>query len=192
MTEDVGMDVTAILDEARAGNPDAAWRALAMIYAEMRRAAARLMVGERAAHTLQPTALVNEVVVRLLGSEAVVQARDGPALCLAATHAMRQVLIDHARAKGRLKRGGGWKRTDLDSVPDLSRPAGHADLALQEALQDLAKLSQRQCDVVTLRFYAGMSVPETARALGVSVSTVESDFRIARAWLHNRFGEEGP
>lgn len=190
MTEDAGQDVTAMLDEARAGNPDAAWRALAMIYEEMRRAAGRLMVGERAAHTLQPTALVNEVVVKLLGSEAVLKARDGAALCLAATHAMRQVLIDHARSRGRLKRGGGWKRSDLDNVPDLSRPAGLADLALQEALEDLAKLSKRQSDVVTLRYYAGMSFPEVARALGVSLSTAESDFRIAKAWLYGRLKEE--
>ncbi len=183
-------DVTDMLDAARGGDPDAAWRALALIHEQMRRAAGFLMRGERAEHTLQPTALVNEAVLKLLGSEALRQARDGPALCLAATRAMRQLLVDHARARGRVKRGGTGKRLALESVLDAACPPKDHDLALQEALADLATLSPRQADVVTLRFFAGLSVPEAAQALGVSVSTVESEFRISRAWLRQRLGED--
>ncbi|MBY0231867.1 MAG: RNA polymerase subunit sigma [Gemmataceae bacterium] len=182
-------NVTTLLDAAREGDPDAAWRALALIHERMRRAAGYLMRGERAEHTWQPTALVNEAALRLLGSEALKQAQDGPGLVLAATRAMRQLLVDHARARGRLKRGGVGKRLALDSVPDVAAP-GEGDLALQEALGDLARLSPRQADVVTLRFFGGLSVPEAAEALGVSVSTVEADYRVARAWLRQRLGGE--
>ena len=191
MTLDGRQDVTAILEEARAGSPEAASRVLALLYQELRRLAGCLMRGQRPDHTLQPTALVNEVIVRLLRSETLREARNGAALCAAAARAMRRILIDHSRTRGRGKRGGGWNRVGLEGVSDPpGAPAGLDRLALEEALQDLAEVEPRPADVITLRFFGGMSVPEVAEALGVSVSTVEGDYRVARAWLYDRLRED--
>jgi RNA polymerase sigma factor (TIGR02999 family) len=191
MTLEGGKDVTAVLEEARAGDPEAASRVLALIYGELRRMAGFLMRGQRPDHTLQATALVNEVIARLLRSETLHESRNGAALCAVAARAMRHILVDHNRRRGRGKRGGGWHRVGLEGVADPPEAlTGLEKLALEEALQGLAEVHPQQADVVTLRFYGGLTVPEVAEVLGVSVSTVESHYRIARAWLYDRLKEE--
>src|SRR6516164_4919118 len=166
--------LTMILGRARAGDERARGELMALIYDELRRVAARLMRRERPDHTFPPTAVVHEAVIRLLGEEVFDQAADRSFLFAAAARAMREVLIDHARRRAAGRRGGGRKRVPLDAV--------------HEALDRLAKLDGRQAQVMTLRYFGGMTVPEVAAALGVATVTVERDWRLARAWLAGQLG----
>ena len=179
---------TAILQRLGAGDRAAEAELLGLVYAELRALAASALRGERAGHTLQPTALVHEAWLRLVGA--------GPTdwTCRAhffgaAARAMRQVLVDHARARGAAKRGGGRGRVEADeaSLLDLSVAAWEERaldlLALDEALQRLAAADPRAARVVELRFFAGLEMAEVARVLSVSLPTVERDWRLARLWL---------
>ena len=184
-------DVTLLLERARAGDELARGDLIARVYAELRRVASRLMRQERADHTLPPTAVVHEAVIRLLGEAAFDRAGDRSYLFAAAARAMREVLIDHARRRATARRGGGRRRIPLDAVVDDFADPGLDLVAVHEALDRLAGLHERQSQVVTLRHFGGMTVPEIAAALEVSVGTVERDWRIARAWLSNELGGEG-
>lgn len=149
------------------------------LYDALRAIAAGQLRRERIGHTLQPTALVHEAFLRL----GPLSTADRPTLLACAARQMRQLLIDHARRRQRLKRGGGARRFSLDSR-DLAISDRPADLLdLDDALHRLAELSSRQAEVVTLRFFGGMSMPEVAVALNVSPRTVEGDWTFARAWL---------
>ena len=155
-----------------------------LIYDELHRAAARAMRGEAVGHTLQPTALVSELYLRL-------EDHGGPnwesrtQFFRVAAKVMRQVLVDHARARCSEKRGGGVHPITLDEVRDSPSVGDSVDvLALHEALDNLAKLDADQAAVVELRYFTGLNIEETAKALGVSPATVKRDWAVARAWLH--------
>ena len=181
-------DLTALLDAARAGGEDAKDRLVRTVYGELRRMAAGFMRRERADHTLQPSALVHEAVIRLLEGGALVTAQDRRHLFAAAAQAMRQVLVDHARTRDAAKRAGGRGRVPLDDVLAYFE-AQHLDvIALNEAVDRLFTRDERQGLVVVLRFFAGLSIAEVAAALDVSAATVEGDWRVARAWLRGQLG----
>ena len=189
MAGDAQADVTTLLDAIRAGKADAQDELVARIYAELRRLAAGLMRRERPGHTLQPTALVHEAVAQLLGQDVLARAPDRRYVFAAAARAMRQALVDHARRHGAGKRGGGRRREGLDAVLDYFKEQDVDVVALHEALEELAKSNERASQVVTLRFFGNFTVAEVAELLGVSVATVEGDFRLARAWLRRALGE---
>ena len=173
-------ELTLILARARAGDEGARDKLLAQVYDELRQVASGLMRRERADHTLSPTAVVNEAVIRLLGDAIFDKAADRSFLFASAARAMREVLIDHARRRAADRRGGGRRRVPLDAVVDYFQAQGLDLVAVHEALDRLAERDWRQAQVMTLRYFGGMTVPEVAAALGVSTVTVERDWRLAR------------
>jgi RNA polymerase sigma factor (TIGR02999 family) len=181
-------DVTTVLEQVHAGDAAARDRLVRVIYDELRRMASELMQAERPDHTLQPTALVHEALLRLLGADAFDRVPNRRYLFAAAARAMREVLVDHCRRRRAGKRGMGSQRLPLDALLDHYEKQNLDVEALHEALDRLAGLHERQSQVVTLRFFGGFTVAEVAEQLGVSVGTVESDYRIARAWLHKELG----
>ena len=164
----------------RDGNAAAADTLLPIAYEELRALAASLFARQPASHTLQPTALVHEAYLKLVDQTAVAW-NDRSHFFRVAAKAMRQILVDHARARGAKKRGGEHQRISLDGLNDGGM---QLDLmALDEALESLANLDQRAAAVVELRFFAGLGVEEVSQALGVSPRTIEMDWRMAKAWL---------
>jgi RNA polymerase sigma factor (TIGR02999 family) len=152
------------------------------VEAELRRLARIYMSRERKEHTLQPTALVNEVFLKLVDAKNI-RWQDRAHFFGISARLMRRVLVDHARARGYQKRGGGAHRVTLDGH-DIAAPDNQVDLlALDRALDGLAAVDERKCRVVEMRFFAGLSVEETAAALDVSTDTVKRDWRIAKLWL---------
>jgi RNA polymerase sigma factor (TIGR02999 family) len=163
------------------------------IYDELRRVAARMMHRQPPGHTLQPSALVHEALIRLFAGNVFDDPVDRQRLLAAAVLAMRQVLIDHHRHRHAAKRGGGWHRHPLDAVLDYFEIVQRLDfLALHEALDRLAELNPRQGLVVSFHSFLGLPMAEIAEALGVSIKTVERDWRLARAWLRDQLGELNP
>ncbi len=181
--------VTRWLEDARAGDDAARERLLEALYATLRDIASRHMRRERASHTLQPTALVHEAVMRLLGRETLAfEGRDH--FLRAASRAMRRVLVDHARARRAAKRDGGVRVTLHDDDGAAAGAAPDVDLlALDQALDRLAAVEARWAQVVELRFLLGLEVSEVADVLGVSTATVKRDWRFARAWLERELRE---
>jgi RNA polymerase sigma factor (TIGR02999 family) len=167
-------------------DPAARERLVAIVYEELRRLAHHYMRGERIGHTLQTTALVNEVYLRLAGIDAL-QWRDRAHFFAMAATLMRRVLVDYARQRGREKRGAGVSVTSLDENAVAPKPAVDV-VALDEALGRLAAVDPQQARVVELRFFAGLTVEETAEALGISPATVKRDWATARLWLYNELG----
>jgi RNA polymerase sigma factor (TIGR02999 family) len=188
MGDDAREDLTGLLAEARSGDTAARERLTRAVYGELRQMAGALMRRERPGHTLQPSALVNEAIVRLFEGEALNQASDRRYLFAAAAQAMRQILVDHARRRDAAKRDGGRQRVPLDQVLQYFEERRLDVVALHEALDRLMALDERQGLVVSLRFFVGLSVPEVADVLDVSVGTIEGDWRIARAWLRGQLG----
>jgi RNA polymerase sigma factor (TIGR02999 family) len=181
-------ELTALIEEARTGGQVARDRLFRAIYGEFHRIAVALMSNERPGHTLQPSALVDEAVLRILAGQAIDKAPNRHYLFGAATRAMRQALVDHHRR--RKARDGKLQRVPLDEVLAHVEKQ-HLDIeALDRALDRLAELNERQGLVVALRFFAGLSVSEVAEALEVSVGTVELDWRFARAWLRDQLAGE--
>lgn len=179
-------EVTHLLALASRGDRDAVDRLVPILYDELRRIAHLRMRGERTGHTLETTALVHEAYLELAGLNQM-EWRDRAHFLALAARAMRRVLIDHAVARNAQKREGRLRAIPLDDAIDLEVVSGQrADelLALDDALQRLAVVSERQARVVECRFFAGMSVEETAEALGTSPATVKRDWTVARAWLH--------
>lgn len=180
--------ITQILADVQRGAPGAADRLLPMVYDELRSLADGMFRHERIDHTLQPTALVHEAYVRLVKQTRVEWQSRAHFLAIGA-QAMRRILINHARDRQARKRGGTWRRITL-SESDTPAPVQDVDLiALNEALQMLECLDERQCRVVELRFFGGLTVDETAEVLGVSSRTVELDWRMAKAWLYKALAE---
>ncbi len=176
-------NVTSLLTRMRHGDREAEEALLPLVYETLRKLAAQCMRRERLDHTLQPTALVHETYLRLLGSGP--EAWNSRSHFFAiATQTMRRLLVDHARAHLAAKRGGLQKRVELDDRLLYAEDHPAELLSLDEALQRLAVLDQRQARVVELRFFGGLSVEETAEILGVSSKTVKRDWSMARAWLH--------
>ena len=179
-----------LLRDAEKGDGVAAERLAELLYGELRALARREMAAERADHTLQPTALVHEAYLRLVGADGA-SFENRAHFYGAAARAIRRVLVDHARARGRLKRGSGERRLDLSEL-EIAAPERDADvLALEEALVRLAELDADKARLVELRFFAGMTLEEAAHALGVSPSTVVREWRMARAWLQNALMTDG-
>jgi RNA polymerase sigma-70 factor (ECF subfamily) len=175
-------NVSMVLEEMKRGDVRAADKLLPLVYDEFRALARHYLAQERANHTLQPTALVHEAYMKLVDQTRVDWQGRSHFFAVAA-QAMRRILVDHARSRQREKRGGGRARVMLDDDVALSPQKDEDVLALDEALQRLAKMDPRQAKVVELRFFGGMSVEEVAQALGVSKRTVEGDWTFARAWL---------
>ena len=175
-------DVTHILNAVTQGDPQAAEQLLPLVYEELRRLAAAKMSQQPPGQTLQATALVHEAWLKMAGSSRAPW-NDRQHFFRAAAEAMRQILIDRARAKERLKRGGDPVRVSLEDVNLAADAEPEALLLVDEALQMLARESPDKAELVKLRFYIGLSVEETAQALGVSEKTVKRHWTHARAWL---------
>lgn len=177
-------DVTRILDAIERGDRQAASQLLPLVYDELRRLAGVRMKQERASHTLDPTALVHEAYMRLVGSEDANRWDNRGHFFAAAAEAMRRILVESARHRNRLKRGGGWKRVELDDRAIQVEGADDATLiALDEALTRLEQQDPKLAELVKLRYFAGMTVNQTAEVLGVSPRTVKRNWAFARAWL---------
>jgi len=184
-------DVTRLLDAAAAGDRKAAADLLPLVYDELRKLAAARMAGESPEHTLQPTALVHEAYLRLVGRGDDHRWDGRGHFFAAAAEAMRRILIESARRKRGPERGGDFTRHDLD--PDQPSPPGPSPrlLALDEALDRLAAIEPRAAEVVKLRYFAGLTVAEAAAALGISPRTADADWAYARAWLVTALRDEG-
>lgn len=179
-------DITRLLSQVKAGDADAWDRLVPRVYDELRKVAGGLMKSERAGHTLQPTALVNELFVRLAGQDQA--AWDGKRhFFAAAAGAMRRLLVDHARRRDADKRGGDWQRVSLAGESTPAFPNVDVDaLALHEALELLATRSERQALVVELRYFGGLTLEEIGQHLGLTARQVKGDWILARTWLHRR------
>jgi RNA polymerase sigma factor (TIGR02999 family) len=185
-------EITQVLDAVAAGDRQAAAQLLPLVYAELRRLAALRLSQEAPGQTLQPTALVHEAYLRLVG--------DADERCWnsrghffgAAAEAMRRILVESARRKQRVKHGGELQRVDLDAQDVPVRPPPEEVLALDEALTRLAAQDPDAAQVVDLRFFAGLSIEEAAEALGVSRATAYRQWTYAKAWLRCEIGGDGP
>ncbi len=198
MTTDpsAGADATILLQAAAHGDREAADRLLPMVYSQLRQAAQRELQSERAGHTLSATALVHEAYLKLVGPREVPWAGRGH-FYIAAAEAMRRILLDHAKARGREKRGGQGgvprRRVEFASIAELVASADSEEIvSFDEAVRRLEIESAEAARVVQLRFFAGLSVEQTAQALGVSDRTVNRLWMFARAWLHRAMSDAGP
>lgn len=176
-------DVTVLLSELARGNESAAEKLIPVVYGELRRLASHYMRRERADHTLQATALVHEVFLKLVEQRSVDWQGRAHFFGIAA-QLMRRILIDHARGHLRNKRGGGARPVPLDEALAFAPEQSSHLVRLDESLQRLAKLDPRQAKIVELRFFAGLTVDQTADVLGISAKTVKRDWSVAKAWLH--------
>ena len=178
-------DVTQLLQAIGQGDPRASAELLPIVYDELRKLAAAKLAQEKPGQTLQATALVHEVYLRLLGPAEVEQQWSNRGhFFAAAAEAMRRILVEQARHKGRLKRGGERQRVDLDSACVVSEPPSLDLLALDEALSKLAVDEPAKAELVKLRFFGGLTMPEAAAALGISLATAERYWTFARSWLY--------
>lgn len=181
--ERVPQEVTVLLGEVAKGDQQAVAQLTPLVYAELRRLATRCMNRERANHTLQPTALVHEAYLKLARHPPLEWQNRAHFLQIAAK-VMRQILIDYARGHGREKRGTGQQIEPLEDAVVFSPEKASEFLDLDESLERLTKLDPRQGRIVELRFFGGLTVEETAQALGISPKTVKREWSMAKAWLH--------
>jgi RNA polymerase sigma factor (TIGR02999 family) len=184
-------EVTDLLRAWNGGDGAALDRLSSVVYTELRRMARRYMRNERAGNTLQTTALVNEVYLRLVDVKNVDWKQRAQFFGMCA-QMMRRILVDAARARGSLKRGGGAIQINVDDVPVLSPERDSSLLALDEALETFAKLAPRQTNVVELRYFGGLSDDETAEVLKISTRTVRRDWDFARSWLTRELSHRRP
>ena len=186
-------DVTRILETIERGDPHAAEQLLPLVYDELRKLAAALMAREAPGQTLQATALVHEAYLRLVGPEPRNERPwDGRGhFFAAAAEAMRRILVENARRKQGPRRGGGRLRVALPDVGESTQIAPEDLVALDEALTRLAAAAPQKAELVKLRFFAGMTIPQAAEALGISHATAERHWTYARVWLYSELhGEE--
>jgi len=176
-------DVTRILSAIEEGDPQAAEKLLPLVYHELRKLASRKIAQEKPGQTLQATALVHEAYLRLIDTEKVQQWNSRGHFFAAAAEAMRRILVENARRKGRVKHGGKWQRLELeaDKLPD--NPAEEM-LALDEALTNLAKRDAQAAQLVKLHCFAGLSIEQAAEFLAISPRTAYRDWAFAQAWLY--------
>lgn len=182
-------NVTSLLIRAQQGDRLATDELFPLVYEELRRVAEQFLSRENAAHTLQPTALVHEAYIRLVGP-ADITWESRRHFFGSAARAIRRILTDHARSKRRAKRGGGAQRIPVDEAAVVIQGIDLDILALDDALKLLAQLDPHKADLVELRFFAGLSMEDIAHALGASPSTIARDWRFARAWLHRELTGE--
>jgi RNA polymerase sigma factor (TIGR02999 family) len=185
MGDEIPSEVTRLLHDWSEGNPEALAELMPLVLEELREMARRYMRREEPGHTLQPTALVNEVYLRLHGRRKVDWKNRRHFFGFAA-QTMRRVLVDHARSHQTVKRGDGVEPISLDDTADelLAVPGSVDIVAFDDALDGLAKMDERQAQIVMLRFYMGFSVEETAAALDTSSATVKREWKIAKLWLY--------
>jgi len=176
-------DVTILLSQLAEGDQSVVPRLMPLVYDELRRLAAGYMRRERSDHTLQATALVNEAYLRLVAQRGTNWKNRAHFFGVAA-QSMRRILIDHARGQLRNKRGGHQQKISLDELPIFAAEQSRELVAVDEALSRLEKLDARQCRIVELRFFGGLSAKETAEVLGISLRAVEREWSLARAWLY--------
>ncbi len=183
-------DVTQLLAGLGAGDEQAAEHLLPLVYNELRALAEQNLRRERPDHTLQATALVHEAYIRLVDSDRI-RLRNRAHFFALAAQAMRRILVDHARGHRRRKRGAGRSKISLERLPALSIETDVDLLALDEALERLGGINERYARIVEMRFFGGMTMEEIAELLAVSKSTVERDWRVARAWLYRELNSGG-
>jgi RNA polymerase sigma factor (TIGR02999 family) len=182
-------EITRILSAIEHGNPQAAEKLLPLVYEELRKVAAQRLALEKPGQTLQPTALVHEAYLRLVDTERVQQWNSRGHFFAAAGEAMRRILVDNARRKKALRRGGDCQRLDLDQAEPAAPQVEDDLLALDEALENLAGKDPKKAELVKLRYFAGLTMEQTAAALGISLATANRWWNYARAWLHQEIGE---
>jgi len=190
MGDSLPAEVTQLLSRWSGGDRQAFDDLMPLVYEELRRMAHRHMANERADHTLQATDLVNEVYLKLKDERAGHWKNRAQFFGLA-SQMMRFILVDYARRNTRAKRGGGAQRVTLDDAMLVSESKAGEMIALDEALQKLEQFDKRKSEIAVMRFFAGLTVAETAEAIGVSVETVMRDWRLARAWLQNELCASG-
>ena len=183
-------DVTQILKALEAGDPLAAKELLPVVYRELHQLATAKMRQERGDHTLQPTALVHEAFLRLVGDVDLNRWEGRAHFFSAAAEAMRRILIDHARHKNAAKRGGKLQRLDINEMLSFDESKVDSLLELDSALEKLGQLDPMLVKVVELRFFAGLSVEQTAEALNLSDRTIKRHWAYARAWLQRELEEK--
>lgn len=185
-------DVTQLLGAWRGGNKDALNQLTPLVYDELRRLARRYMSRERAGHTMQATEVVNQAFVKMINVDVCWQ--DRAHFFAVAARMMRRILVDHAKARKRVKRGGAETTLHIDSSMQIGVSEDLDLLALDEALGRLQQLDPRKADVVELHFFGGLTYDEVAETLGISPATVHRELRMGRAWLHTALDtdEEAP
>jgi RNA polymerase sigma-70 factor, ECF subfamily len=179
-------ETARLLAEIARGDRQSADALMAHIYDELREIAAREMRSERPGHTLQPTALVSEAFLRMV-DQANTNWRDKSHFCAIAAHVMRRILVDHARKRSAGKRGGRRNKLLLSDELIVTDATDPMDIvAIDDVLTELGRMNERHARIVELRYFAGLTIEETAEALGVSPATVKNDWRVARAWLSSQ------
>ena len=182
-------EITRILEAAQRGEPSAASELLPLVYDELRRLAAYKMAQEAPGHTLQPTALVHEAWLKLVGDEG--RHWNGRAHFFgAAAEAIRRILVDHARRKRAVRHGGGLARLDINDMPIAAAGKDDELMAVSEALEKLAALDPRKAELVKLRYFVGLTTQEAAEILGISVPTADRWWSFSRAWLFEEIERE--
>ncbi|MEZ6073227.1 MAG: ECF-type sigma factor [Pirellulales bacterium] len=182
-------DVTKILSQIERGDPSAADQLLPLVYDELRTLAASRLRSEKPGQTLDATAVVHEAYVRLVDVERTQHWNSRGHFFAAAAEAMRRILIENARRKGRLKRGGGRRRVDIDAVDLVCWIEPDKLLRLDEAIDRLAEEDVKAAELVKLRYFAGLSISDAAAAAGIGVSTAYRHWGYARAWLHGELAD---
>lgn len=185
----IGNDVTDLLQRWRAGDEGALDRMIPLVYDELRTIAARLMRQERADHTLQATALVHEAYARLVG--AAIPWKDRAHFFSLAARQMRRILVDHAKARGRDKRGGERRQVTLEEAAIMQPDPPSGIVELDEALTRLGEQDPRRARTIELHFFAGLTIDEISAALEVSTATVSRDLKFAKAWLYRELAADG-
>jgi RNA polymerase sigma factor (TIGR02999 family) len=185
-------NVTCILSAIEQGDVHAAEQLLPLVYDELRKLAAGKLAQEKPGQTLEATALVHEAYLRLVDVEKAQKWNSRGHFFAAAAEAMRRILVENARRKGRLKRGGNWRRRDLQAdLPGVERPEPDI-VAIDEALSQLAREHPEKARLVELRYFAGLTGAEAASALGISTATADRYWKYARAWLARALGQRSP
>jgi RNA polymerase sigma factor (TIGR02999 family) len=184
-------DMTRILNAIEQGDPHAAEQLLPLVYDELRQLAAHKLAHEKPGQTLQATALVHEAYLRLVGTDQAPRWDSRGHFFAAAAEAMRRILVDNARRKQRRKHGGDRQRVELDEAAPVSEAPAYDLVALDEALGRLAAREPVKAELVKLRFFAGLTVPEAAEILGLSLATAERYWTFARVWLYAELSDPG-
>jgi RNA polymerase sigma factor (TIGR02999 family) len=182
-------NVTRILSQIEQGDPAAADELLPLVYDELRKLAAARLAQESPGQSHQATALVHDAYLRLVGVESEQHWNSRGHFFAAAAEAMRRIIVERARHRGRLKRGGARQRVDLDSACLIELPPSLDVIALDEALTKMAETEPDKVNLVKLRFFAGLTMPQAAEALGVSLATAERHWTFAKAWLYSELAD---
>jgi RNA polymerase sigma factor (TIGR02999 family) len=188
--KDESRDVTRLLSEWQAGDQSALDRLMPVVYSELRRIAARYLHSERTGHTLQTTALVHEAYLRLV-DETRIQFQGRAHFFGVAATIIRNILVDHARTQKAAKRGGGVQKLSLEEAFAVPMDNKTDVLAVDDALHTLSKIDAQQGRIVELRFFAGLTIEETAEVLQISTSTVKRDWILAKTWIYRELSQAG-